>query len=707
MEAPRVSRAAFCVVSLALLGAASAASPALPVPERAVDLLVPAVPVSDGTRLRQEALARLPVSPIGFPADAELDEPRRVGGQTWLNGRYRLPGGEVCGGGFALAFDEEERWFAFLGPAFRREALEAYPGPATLTSEDAEATARRACGDWPLRLAPLCYSVDLARWIYAACHSGAAGPPGEPGTAKAVLIDGRSGVVLDVLDLGSRLSLHGTCRGTVLPLEGPGVRRAHGAENGNVPIEMPLPFIPLRLFDPGQRRSDSVTDAGGSFRFELAADGLWGLKAVFDTVDFTLAPAPGAQTIWAETFGNGERALDLELQPRPGSDVRCENIVGAATGWIRLHQALRFAEELQGRTCTWPRGFGGKQELVRGMPAFYNIQLVRLPVPDGRAPALAGGFLDAFPPFRTMWISEGNDLFHDWTNPALWHEFGHALVSAFTGQINDPPPNHHDGIVEEFAGDFFALLMMERLDPSGEIPHVIGRGKERGRPESFQRDVRDCLKCVPEPNTIVPCLPRKVPCTWPPPTDYHDGSLMISAFFYDLWVHLVERYGREGGFRRIADTFIRYIDRSRGDKLPPFDRTTVYDLLIINDNPDLGGDNILQNESPDWDLIVEAASRRNLWLHPFSRGDANQDGTRDLSDAIFLLGHLFLGGAEPRCLDAADSNDDASLDVADSIHLLLSLFGAGAELVPPLACDGLDPTPDDRLTCISYSACPR
>jgi hypothetical protein len=48
------------------------------------------------------------------------------------------------------------------------------------------------------------------------------------------------------------------------------------------------------------------------------------------------------------------------------------------------------------------------------------------------------------------------------------------------------------------------------------------------------------------------------------------------------------------------------------------------------------------------------------------RGEANGDGKVDLSDAVFLLQHLFLGGPAPKCQDAADINDSGAVDLSSS-----------------------------------------
>src|SRR2546425_13266827 len=58
----------------------------------------------------------------------------------------------------------------------------------------------------------------------------------------------------------------------------------------------------------------------------------------------------------------------------------------------------------------------------------------------------------------------------------------------------------------------------------------------------------------------------------------------------------------------------------------------------------------------------------------FIRGDSDQNGEVDISDAIGTLAFLFLGGDLPYCLDALDANDDGSLDVTDVIATLAFLF---------------------------------
>ena len=86
----------------------------------------------------------------------------------------------------------------------------------------------------------------------------------------------------------------------------------------------------------------------------------------------------------------------------------------------------------------------------------------------------------------------------------------------------------------------------------------------------------------------------------------------------------------------------------------------------------------------------------------FLRGDSNADRSIDLSDAVFTLGYLFLGGDAPSCLDAADSNDDGIVDVSDPIATLGFLFlEDGVEPPAPYPSLGLDPT-SDGMNCEGF-----
>jgi hypothetical protein len=86
---------------------------------------------------------------------------------------------------------------------------------------------------------------------------------------------------------------------------------------------------------------------------------------------------------------------------------------------------------------------------------------------------------------------------------------------------------------------------------------------------------------------------------------------------------------------------------------------------------------------------------------PFVRGDANDDGSTNIADAVFTLGFLFLGASRPPCEDAADMDDSGILEITDAVFLLNHLFSGGEEPPPPREAAGEDPT-QDRLGCRGF-----
>jgi len=93
---------------------------------------------------------------------------------------------------------------------------------------------------------------------------------------------------------------------------------------------------------------------------------------------------------------------------------------------------------------------------------------------------------------------------------------------------------------------------------------------------------------------------------------------------------------------------------------------------------------------------------------PFHRGDGDNNGKLELTDAVKVLGYLFLGASAPDCFDAADSDDNGRLELTDAVRILGYLFLGAPPPAPPgppdtLDC-GVDPTTDDALDCGAYPA---
>jgi hypothetical protein len=83
----------------------------------------------------------------------------------------------------------------------------------------------------------------------------------------------------------------------------------------------------------------------------------------------------------------------------------------------------------------------------------------------------------------------------------------------------------------------------------------------------------------------------------------------------------------------------------------------------------------------------------------FSRGDSNHDGAVDISDALFTLDFLFLGGNAPPCADAADADDNGKLELTDAVAILGELFTDTGEIADPYPGRGSDRNADDLPPC--------
>lgn len=90
---------------------------------------------------------------------------------------------------------------------------------------------------------------------------------------------------------------------------------------------------------------------------------------------------------------------------------------------------------------------------------------------------------------------------------------------------------------------------------------------------------------------------------------------------------------------------------------------------------------------------------------PFRRGDANADRSFDISDALTILGCLFLGSECPACPDSMDGNDDGLVNIADPSYLLNWRFLGGPSPPLPFPACGQDPTADDLDECGGMPSC--
>lgn len=74
----------------------------------------------------------------------------------------------------------------------------------------------------------------------------------------------------------------------------------------------------------------------------------------------------------------------------------------------------------------------------------------------------------------------------------------------------------------------------------------------------------------------------------------------------------------------------------------------------------------------------------------YTCGDANSDGSINVSDAVYIINYVFVGGAQPEPIESADANCDISVNVSDAVYIINFVFVGGN---PPCDTNG-DGDPD-------------
>jgi hypothetical protein len=64
-------------------------------------------------------------------------------------------------------------------------------------------------------------------------------------------------------------------------------------------------------------------------------------------------------------------------------------------------------------------------------------------------------------------------------------------------------------------------------------------------------------------------------------------------------------------------------------------------------------------------------------------GDANEDKTVNVGDAVYLINHIFKGGSAPAPICKADANHDSKLNVGDAVYMINFIFKGGSSPIQP------------------------
>jgi hypothetical protein len=102
--------------------------------------------------------------------------------------------------------------------------------------------------------------------------------------------------------------------------------------------------------------------------------------------------------------------------------------------------------------------------------------------------------------------------------------------------------------------------------------------------------------------------------------------------------------------------------------------------------------------------ISTGRTRVTVTAEVFIRADADADMDVAMSDAIFILKHLYVPGSpSPDCMDSADSDDGGTIEMSDAIYTLKYLYVPGSPAPPLPSPDTCGPDPsEDGLNCGSH-----
>jgi hypothetical protein len=99
-------------------------------------------------------------------------------------------------------------------------------------------------------------------------------------------------------------------------------------------------------------------------------------------------------------------------------------------------------------------------------------------------------------------------------------------------------------------------------------------------------------------------------------------------------------------------------------------------------------DPVVHGESPVKFISVRARNANNVPLYydtlnarviicEYFLADANGDGTINVSDAVYIINYIFIGGPAPDPLLVGDANCDDTVNVSDAVYIINYIFIGG------------------------------
>ena len=102
------------------------------------------------------------------------------------------------------------------------------------------------------------------------------------------------------------------------------------------------------------------------------------------------------------------------------------------------------------------------------------------------------------------------------------------------------------------------------------------------------------------------------------------------------------------------------------------------------------------------EMVDGSITFQPVFDQPFLRGNCNGNSGVDISDGIWMLQELHLGGPSGTCAEACDANGDSSYNTADAIYVIYYRLLDGPAPTAPFPDCGVEVGSD----CDATNYCP-